>query len=47
MKSFKATLLIAIGVSMLTLTGCTTEGMDIDICGLLDLSYFECLMLGG
>jgi len=44
MKSFKATLLIAIGVSMLTLTGCTTE---VDVCGLLDLSYFECLLLGG
>ena len=43
MKLFKAPLFVVIGVSMLTLTGCTDS---IDVCGMLDLNYFECLALG-
>ena len=43
MKLFKVPMFIVIGVSMLTLTGCTDS---IDVCGMLGLGYFECLALG-
>lgn len=44
MKIFRMAVLLVMSISILTLTGCTVEGLD--PCELLNLSYFECLVLG-
>ncbi len=44
MKTWKkVAVFLVMNVTILTLSGCTESA---DVCGLLNLSYFECLALG-